>query len=195
VLRAGCHIRYHIASILALHWAGFVRQYKGWIRQVVFENVRKVLSCRTPVLGCHVYEGKGCGHVQVVPHSCKSRFCPTCGKHATDVWADKVLNGLLDVPYHHIILSIPWQLRIVIGMNRKAGINLLVTSAKEAVQRPAETRPFRQCCYARGKRCSTSFNVFVVRALLADVHGAFPGAAFGVWSSTLTSKRIFQGTI
>lgn len=23
------------------------------------------------------------------PHSCKSRFCPTCGKHATDVWADR----------------------------------------------------------------------------------------------------------
>jgi hypothetical protein len=134
ILRSAPRIRYHIATILAAHWMQFVLQYKRWIRPVVFENVRKVLSCRTPVLGCHVYQCKGCGHVELVPHSCKSRFCPTCGKHATDAWADQVLNRLLDVPYHHLILSIPWQLRIVIIMNRQAGLNLLVRAATEAVQ-------------------------------------------------------------
>jgi hypothetical protein len=74
---------------------------------VVFENVRKVLACRTPVLGCHVWECDDCGHVKLMPHSCKSRLCPTCGKHATDVWADRVLNALLDVPYHHLTGSCP----------------------------------------------------------------------------------------
>ena len=99
------HIRYHIAAILAVHWVQFVAQYKRWIRPVVFENVRKVLACRSPVLGCHIYKCDSCGHVELIPHSCKSRFCPTCGKHATDVWADQVLNGLLDVAYHHLIES------------------------------------------------------------------------------------------
>ncbi len=98
MMRPAPHIRYHIAAILAAHWIQFVAQYKRWIRPVVFENVRKVLACRTPVLGCHIYECKGCGHVELIPHSCKSRFCPTCGKHATDVWANQVLNGLLDLP-------------------------------------------------------------------------------------------------
>jgi hypothetical protein len=107
-------IRYHLASILAAHWADFVAQCGQWIRPVVFENVRKVLSCRTPVLGCHVYECPRCGHTEVVPHSCKSRFCPTCGKSATDRWSLGVLNRLLDVPYHHLVLSLPWQLRVVI---------------------------------------------------------------------------------
>jgi len=64
----------NIADILARHWEAFVAQHKRWIRPVVFENVRKVLACRTPVLGCHVYQCEGCGHVQIVPHSCKSRF-------------------------------------------------------------------------------------------------------------------------
>ena len=73
------------------------------------------VSDRSPVLGCHVYQCDGCGHVELVPHSCKSRFCPTCGKHATDVWASQVLNGLLDVAYHHLIMAIPWQLRFVIN--------------------------------------------------------------------------------
>ena len=114
MLRPAPHIRYHIAAILAVHWLQFVVQYKRWIRPVVFENVRKVLACRTPVLGCHIYQCKGCGHIELVPHSCKSRFCPTCGKHATDLWANHVLNRLLDVPYHHLIMAVPWQLRLVI---------------------------------------------------------------------------------
>jgi len=134
MLRPATHIRYHIAAILAVHWIQFVAQYKRWIRPVVFENVRKVLACRTPVLGCHIYQCKDCGHVELIPHSCKSRFCPTCGKHATDVWANQVLNGFLDVAYHHLIMAIPWQLRIVIIMNRKAGLNLLVHAATEAIQ-------------------------------------------------------------
>jgi hypothetical protein len=70
---------------------------------------------------------------RVIPHSCKSRFCPTCGKHATDVWANQLLNGLLGVPYHHLIMAIPWQLRILIIMNRRAGLNLLLHAATEAI--------------------------------------------------------------
>ena len=110
MLRPASHTRYHIAAILAAHWFQFVAQYKRWIRPVVFENVRKVLACRTPVLGCHIYQCNGCGHLELIAHSCKSRFCPTCGKHATDVWANQVLNALLDAPYHHLIMAIPWQL-------------------------------------------------------------------------------------
>ncbi len=98
MLRVSPQIRYHIADILATHWAAFVAEHKRTIRTVVFENVCKVLACRTPVLGCHLYECMKCGHQTLIPHSCKSRFCPTCGKRATDKWADGVLNGLLNVP-------------------------------------------------------------------------------------------------
>ena len=56
MLRPSPHIRYHIAAILAVYWVQFVAQYKRWIRPVVFENVRKVLACRSPVLGCHIYK-------------------------------------------------------------------------------------------------------------------------------------------
>jgi len=67
MLRPAPHIRYHIAAILAAHWIQFVVQYKRWIRPVVFKKVRKVLACRTPVLGCHIYQCKDCGHVELIP--------------------------------------------------------------------------------------------------------------------------------
>ena len=134
MLSSACQTHYHIAAIFAAHWVEFIVQYKRWIRPVVFENVFKVLACRSPILGCHIYRCLGCGYTELIVHSCKSRFCPTCGKHATDVWADQVLNRLLDVPYHHLVMSIPWQLRIVILINRRDGLNLLVRAGCEAIQ-------------------------------------------------------------
>ncbi len=65
-------------------------------------------------------------------------------KIATDVWANQVLNALLDVPYHHLIMAIPWSAgggRIVIIVNRKAGLNLLVHAATDAIQQWARDPP------------------------------------------------------
>ena len=80
-------------------------------------------------------------HYSIIPTFQHSGFCPTCGKHATDVWANQVLNRLLDVPYHHLIMAIPKpklslgrNSRIVIILNRQAGLNLLVQAATEAIQ-------------------------------------------------------------
>lgn len=126
-------IRFHLAMIFALHWEAFLARYRKWVRPVVLETVRKILACRTPALGCHVYACTRCGELRVVPHSCKSRFCPTCGKHATDVWADGVLNDLLDVPYHHLVLSLPWQLRPTCLRNRRICFNILFRAAQRAI--------------------------------------------------------------
>jgi hypothetical protein len=129
MLRVGSQIRYRIAPILAAHWEDFFQTKRGWIRPVVIETVRKLVACRTPALGCHVYQCPTCARIEVVPHSCKSRFCPTCGKHATDRWADAVLNDLLEVPYHHLVLSPPWQLRPIIACNRSVGLSILARAA------------------------------------------------------------------
>ena len=129
MLAIGTRIRYRITAILAAHWEEFFRSKRSWIRPVVIETVHRLLACRTPALGCHLYQCPSCGRYEVVPHSCKSRFCPTCGKHATDRWADGVLNDLLDVPYHHLVLSPPGQLRPVIALNRALGLSLLARAA------------------------------------------------------------------
>jgi hypothetical protein len=129
MLAIGTQIRYRITAILAAHWEEFFRSRRSWIRPVVIETVHQLLACRTPALGCHVYQCPECGRYAVVPHWCKPRFCPTCGKHATDRWADAVLNDLLDVPCHHLVLSPPGQLRPIILLNRAVGLSLLARAA------------------------------------------------------------------
>lgn len=138
-MQRGLEIRFRLATILAAHWDDFVKTTNSWIRPVVFETVRKILSCQTPALGCHLYRCE-CGETHVVPHSCKSRFCPRCGKQATDRWADSVLNELLDVPYHHLVFSIPWQLRTVVGFNRWESLNLMLRAAYASLEQWARER-------------------------------------------------------
>lgn len=139
MLGAAPTIRFRLAMILAAHFWDFVRRGGQWIRPVVFENVRKVLACRTPQLGCHVYRCPSCDDIRLVVHSCKSRFCPTCGKHRTDVWADSVLNNLLDVPYHHLVVSLPWALRSTVMQNRRVGLGIVCRAALLSITDWAQT--------------------------------------------------------
>lgn len=139
MLGAAPTIRFRLAMILAAHFWDFVRRGGQWIRPVVFENVRKVLACRTPQLGCHVYRCPSCDDIRLVVHSCKSRFCPTCGKHRTDVWADSVLNNLLDVPYHHLVVWLPWALRSTVMQNRRVGLGIVCRAALLSITDWAQT--------------------------------------------------------
>lgn len=47
MLKQGFHIRFRLVLKLALHWEAFVLQYRQWICSAVFENVAKILACRT----------------------------------------------------------------------------------------------------------------------------------------------------
>lgn len=124
-----------IRDILLEHdnWQRFVEAHGDHIRPAVYENIRRMLACRTPQLGFHVYACPHCGQQRIVPHTCKSRLCASCGKPATDRWAQKVLNETLDVEYHHLVLSVPWQLRALTLSNRQQMLNILFRSAAAAI--------------------------------------------------------------
>jgi hypothetical protein len=128
---------YTLKQILDDHWDSFIKECerKGKVlRPAILENVQKVRNCRDPKkMGYHVYRcPSGCGDERIVPHSCKSRFCSSCGKVATDNWMDKMSAELLDVPYHHIVFTIPQELRNLFAWHRPL-LGVLFKSAKDTV--------------------------------------------------------------
>jgi len=134
MLYQGDNIRYRLSDILRQHWWPFFNQYGKWIRPVVIDTVRKIINCRTYVLGFHLYGCPDCGHRVIVPHSCKSRFCSVCGKVYADKWASEILNNLIDVAYHHLVFTIPWELRTIALLNRKVVFNILFKAAVTSIQ-------------------------------------------------------------
>ncbi len=123
----------YLREIFSKYWSGYAEWFKGEIREAVKENVEKMLKCRTPQLGFHEYRCPHCNTVRLVPHSCKSRFCNSCGKIMTDNWSEERLTEILKVGYHHLVFTLPWQLRAIILINRKTMLNLLFISVKKSI--------------------------------------------------------------
>lgn len=71
---------------------------------------RAVVSCRTPALGGQLLQCDTCGRQQWRWHSCRNRHCPQCQAQARDAWRQARLRELLDVPYCHLVFTLPHEL-------------------------------------------------------------------------------------
>jgi hypothetical protein len=123
-----------LQNIFRDYWESYLTWNKEGIREAVTTNVDKILKCRTGELGFHAYRCPTCKEVKLVPHSCKSRFCSSCGKIATDNWISERLSDILPVEYHHLVFTIPWQLRIICISNRKTMFDLLFSALNKSIQ-------------------------------------------------------------
>lgn len=101
---------YAIKEIFEKNWEWFCAKHKN-IRPAVKENVEKILACGDKdKLGWNRYECRKCGYSHYAAHTCKSRFCNSCGKVMTDNWISKSEKEFFNAPYHHIVFSPPSEL-------------------------------------------------------------------------------------
>lgn len=71
---------------------------------------RAIVGCRTAALGGQLLRCDGCGAQQWRWHSCRNRHCPQCQARARDAWRAARLAELLDVPYCHLVFTLPHEL-------------------------------------------------------------------------------------
>ena len=71
---------------------------------------RAIVSCRTPALGGQLLRCDSCVQEQWRWHSCRNRHCPRCQAQARDAWRQARLRELLDVPYCHLVFTLPHEL-------------------------------------------------------------------------------------
>lgn len=100
------------------NWWCFYSKFAALIRPSIVINVCKLLACNTPTLGFHLFTCSTCNQTKKVFHTCKSRFCSSCGKKATEQWVQKNLNALPNVPYRHLTFTLPQELRPFFWVNR-----------------------------------------------------------------------------
>ena len=62
------------------NWKRYLAWKAGEVRLAVIRYVSRMLACRTAKLGVHLLLCTHCDTVKVIPHSCKSVFCSSCGK-------------------------------------------------------------------------------------------------------------------
>src|SRR3972149_4413355 len=100
------------------NWLKLFLKHRDLIRLSIIVNVLKLLVCRTSFLGYHQFVCPTCSKSMKVPHSCKSRFCPSCGKKATDTWIKNSFNTLPKTIWQHITFTMPSELWVFFWLNR-----------------------------------------------------------------------------
>lgn len=80
---------------------------------------RAIVACRTAALGGERLRCERCGAEQWRWHSCRNRHCPQCQSRERDAWRAARLAELLDVPYCHLVFTLPHELNALAGVHAR----------------------------------------------------------------------------
>lgn len=115
------------------HWERFRSEHPD-LRPNIINEVGKALACKDPLKsGYHRYAcPRHPEQTVIVPHTCKSRICSSCGTVRTNHWIEWAGEAFLDVPYRHIVFTIPSELWNIFPYDRKL-LNILFLAAERTV--------------------------------------------------------------
>jgi hypothetical protein len=81
--------------------------------------------CRTAVLGGHLEHCDDCGHERNAFNSCRDRHCPKCQSLARARWIEDRKAELLDVPYFHVVFTVPEEIAAIALQNKRLVYDIL----------------------------------------------------------------------
>lgn len=122
-----------IMDIFQEGWEDFKRvNARKLTRPAVIDSVEKALLCGSMDMGFMIAECPKCGNSELIRFTCKSRFCPSCGKKYRDMISASVQETLYDVPHRQFVFSVPEGLRIWFRKHREL-LDVLFDSVAETL--------------------------------------------------------------
>jgi hypothetical protein len=95
--------------------------------------IEDILACRTAALGGQVWQCEDCGAEVFSYHSCGNRSCPKCHTTQTRKWLECRQAELLAVPYFHVTVTVPAELRAVLRSRQRDGYAVLMQAVAGAI--------------------------------------------------------------
>lgn len=113
-------VHFTIKQIFKDWWKSFLSNFPNInIRSTVFNNVNKILKCKTFDLGFAIFSCPSCGKDKIVPHTCKSRMCSSCGNKYNKQRETSIFSKLFRYKHRHVVFTIPEELRFFFRQDRK----------------------------------------------------------------------------
>ena len=113
------------ADYLSAHGASMLPSHR--------RAIEDILDCRTAALGGQVWRCDACGTEVFSFHSCGNRSCPKCHTAQTQEWLEHRQAEMLPVPYFHITVTVPAELREVLRANQRDGYAALMQASAAAI--------------------------------------------------------------
>lgn len=93
-------------------------------------------KCRTAALGGHIdrCNNPSCHSLHLSYNSCRNRHCPKCQGHKKESWIRAREEELLNVPYFHVVFTLPSELNRLCLYRPELVYNLLFKTAWEVIR-------------------------------------------------------------
>ena len=96
-----------VAEVIRSCYDEFLEEYGATLTPQQRRALDDLTACRTAALGGHVLGCPECGYQEVSYNSCGNRHCPKCHGTAAARWLEAQAADLLDVPYFHVVFTLP----------------------------------------------------------------------------------------
>jgi hypothetical protein len=113
------------ADYVSIHGASMLPSHR--------RAIEDILDCRTAALGGQVWRCDACDSEMFSYHSCGNRSCPKCHTAQTQEWLERRRAEMLPVPYFHITVTVPAELREMLHANQRDGYGVLMQASAAAI--------------------------------------------------------------
>src|SRR3954470_19094783 len=120
---------FDVADILRAAGKSFIEKNRSRLTWQHLRVLRAIERCRTAALGGHLDQCSGCGQQAISYNSCRNRHCGKCQTNARDRWLADREKELLNVPYVHVVFTLPHQLSPLILANKRVLYDLLLRAS------------------------------------------------------------------
>ena len=93
-----------------------------------------ICSCRTKERGFHLDRCENCGDEILHYNSCQNPCCPKCQAVAKEIWSMKQEFYTLNIPYFHVVFTLPSELNQLALVDPVLIYNLLFECAAESLK-------------------------------------------------------------
>ena len=113
------------ADYLSAHGASMLPSHR--------RAIEDILNCRTAALGGQVVALEQCDTEMFSWHSCRNRSCPKRHTAQTKEWLDSRQAEMLPVPYFHVTVTVPAELREALRAHERDGYAVLMQASAGAI--------------------------------------------------------------
>jgi hypothetical protein len=122
-----------VAEVIRSCYDEFLEEYGATLTPQQRRALDDLTACRTAALGGHVLGCPECGYQEVSYNSCGNRHCPKCYGTTAARWLEAQAADLLEVPYFHVVFTLPRALGPIALANPREVYGLLMRTAAETL--------------------------------------------------------------
>jgi len=132
---------YEVAQVLERNTESLSKYcYNSWQTR----TLHALRKCRTAALGGHIdrCNNPSCHRLHLSYNSCRNRHCPKCQGHKKEAWIRAREEELLNVPYFHVVFTLPKELNRLCLYRPELLYRLLFKTAWQVIQGFASNHKF-----------------------------------------------------